>query len=434
MKQQKYDIFISYRRDGGAQYARTLQLMLERKGYRVFLDYDELTDAQFSPQIDAAIRNSNIYILVLSKGSLVRCANEGDWVRREIEVALEAGKRLVPINPDNTFDGIPDGLPDDIKEAVEGTQHSEINFGQTLNATVDLLIKNRIKPFVRHRRPLKGIVAVCIIIAGMVTGCIYFYNKIAHSKLNELKEQITFRGTPVSWSENITKEQLLAIAEIFENMQEIEGGEFVQGAIPLNDGSYEELVEVEFEAPAFNVTVNTFYMSKFEVSIAQWNAIMDDNRSGAGNEPVASVSYNQAEEFIIRLNNFTLKDFRLPTESEWEYAAKGGKESEGYLYAGSNDPDIVAWYAANSGGKVHADLCAEGTVDDLFNMSGNVSEWCSNKFVPYNKAISVNDERSVVVRGGNFDSEPYEITVTHREPALPETSIPTLGFRLAMSK
>lgn len=109
-KLQRYDVFISYRRDGGAQYARTLQLMLEMRGYRVFLDYDELVDGQFSPKIEAAIHNSTIYMIVLSKGSMARCANEGDWVRLEIEQALKANKRLVPVNPDGTFDGIPAGV------------------------------------------------------------------------------------------------------------------------------------------------------------------------------------------------------------------------------------------------------------------------------------------------------------------------------------
>lgn len=145
----KYDIFISYRRQGGQQYARTLQLMLEKKGYTVFLDYDELVDNPFQPQIEEAIRNSSVYIIILSAGALDQCYQEGNWVRREIEIALDAGIHYVPVNPDNTYTGMPETVPKHIRKAIEENQQSEVYFGQTLNASVDTLIKNRIAPYVK---------------------------------------------------------------------------------------------------------------------------------------------------------------------------------------------------------------------------------------------------------------------------------------------
>ena len=95
-RNRKYDIFISYRRDGGAQYARILQLMLIQRGYKVFLDYDELTDGVFSDKIRAAIKEAPVFMLVLSKGSMKRCANDGDWVREEITLAVDQQKHIVP--------------------------------------------------------------------------------------------------------------------------------------------------------------------------------------------------------------------------------------------------------------------------------------------------------------------------------------------------
>lgn len=441
MKQPKYDIFISYRRIGGAQYARTLQLMLEKKGYKVFLDYDELKDEEFSPQIEAAIRNSTIYMIVLTKDSMARCANEGDWVRREIEIALDNGNKIIPVNPDGTFDGIPDNVPQKIKDAIGLKQYSEINFGQSLNATVDLMVKNRIKPYV-HRHSwdqwMGIVVGLCVIAA---IGIIFLQHKKATEAAAEielLKQEITFQDNSFSWPEDIDKEQLLAIKEILDNMQLIEGGEFTQGAEPLPDGTYHENVEVEFETPAHNETVKSFFISKFEVTRGQWNAIMNDNRTGDKDLPIDSITYDQAKEFCKALFETIGLDFRLPTESEWEYAAKGGSQPEGFIFAGSDNPDDVAWYAKNSGGKSHAniqdDLPGTCTVNDLFNMSGNVSEWCDTEFMPYDESVLVSEERTMVVRGGNFDSEEYEITTTHREPALPGTSIPTLGFRLVISK
>ena len=111
MKTEKYDIFISYRRDGGAQYARILQLMLAQRGYRVFLDYDELRDGVFGKRIKAAIHEAPIFMLVLSEGAMERCANADDWVREEILLAIQEQKNFIPINPDKKFNGIKATIP-----------------------------------------------------------------------------------------------------------------------------------------------------------------------------------------------------------------------------------------------------------------------------------------------------------------------------------
>ena len=147
----KYDIFISYRRDGGAQYARILQLMLIQRGYKVFLDYDELTDGVFSDKIKDAIREAPVFMLVLSKGAMQRCANEGDWVRQEITLAIEQQKHIVPVNPDNGFDGFPEDMPEGLKDYIGSHQHSEISFGQALGVTIDLMINNRLVPTLGRR-------------------------------------------------------------------------------------------------------------------------------------------------------------------------------------------------------------------------------------------------------------------------------------------
>lgn len=145
--ERKCDIFISYRRDGGAQYAKILQLKLIERGYKAFLDYDELSDGIFDNKIRDAIKSAPIFMLVLSPGVMERCVIESDWVRQEILLAIKENKHFIPIDPDNKFDGyFPEKVPDDIKFIVNSHQQFGINFGQHLDTTLDMMIRNRVIP------------------------------------------------------------------------------------------------------------------------------------------------------------------------------------------------------------------------------------------------------------------------------------------------
>lgn len=152
----RYDIFISYRRDGGQQYARILQMALAQKGYKVFLDYDELSDGIFGEKIKAAIIEAPIFIIVLSKGALERCKSEKDWVRNEILFAISQKKYIININPDDTFDGIPEDIPDEIKYTIGSLQHTNIGFSSTQDTCVDFLVTHRIIPVLGARKSLNS--------------------------------------------------------------------------------------------------------------------------------------------------------------------------------------------------------------------------------------------------------------------------------------
>ncbi|MDE7381840.1 MAG: SUMF1/EgtB/PvdO family nonheme iron enzyme [Muribaculaceae bacterium] len=435
MNHMKYDIFISYRREGGAQYARALQLFLENKRYRVFLDYDELTDSVFSDKIKDAIKNSSVFIIILSKNSLDRCINDDDWVRQEIECAINNNIKIVPVNPDNTFTGIPQDVPKHIRNTISSIHYSEINFGQALKPTAEMMIRNRLP----RKISTKLMITYCCVGIFLTIGllCAFlFYRLQQNSELEELKQSVTFQGESPDWNEDITKEQLLAFQRIFNSMREIKGGEFMQGAIPLPDGSYHEFVEEGLETPARHVVVRPFYISQFETTIGDWNAIMNDKREGNPEMPVGDVSYDEATEFTNRLYELSGLEFRLPTESEWEYAARGGESPENFIFAGDDNPGKVAWFSKNSNGKPHSndasDLPETCTSHDLFNMSGNLSEWVDTEFKPYNPEFPVSEIKTMTIRGGNYNSEPYELTVTHRQPSTPYTKLPTLGFRIAL--
>ena len=140
----KYDIFISYRRVDGIDYARILQKALQLRGYKVFLDYEGLEDGTYGESIRTAIKNSSVFMMVLSPLYLDRCKYEDDWVRQEIMLAIQQKKYIIPINPNNSFGGFPDGIPDDIKWVIVSYQFAEVDFGEFFEDSIDKIVNTRV--------------------------------------------------------------------------------------------------------------------------------------------------------------------------------------------------------------------------------------------------------------------------------------------------
>ena len=435
----RYDIFISYRRVGGAQYARILQLMLTQRGYKVFLDYDELTDGKFGDHIQEAIKDAQIFILVLSKEALVRCKNEGDWVRREIQLAIQEGKHIVPINPDNSFDGVPDDIPNEIKEEVGSHQHSDINFGQTLGVTVDFMVENRIVPQIgerlrqdsdpdiinqqlsnedkarrRHRLFVKTLVAAGVIGAISIIGVVGYHIKSSNDldrNRKNLIQQIEKHhpGLNLMANDSITIEQLEVLDGIFNNMRPVYG--------------------------------DSIKFSAFETTVKEYNTILGEKYDQTkASLPVTEVSFGRATLFINKLNELINADktgigFMLPTEEEWEYAAADGDTHNATQYAGSNNISEVAWYSGNANGELHP---ANGQSElkpnkfGLYDMSGNVSEHVFTPYIDFSNPE--NPTNMMLTKGGSFASTETECTIKHSTPMENDLFSPKVGFRLTLRK
>ena len=214
----------------------------------------------------------------------------------------------------------------------------------------------------------------------------------------------------------------------------VEGGTFDMGAT-TEQGSDAE----NDEKPVHRVTLSDYYIGKCEVTQELWEAVMGSNPSnfkGAQN-PVESVSWNDCQEFVSRLNSLTGMTFRLPTEAEWEYAARGGNKSSHYKYSGSGNIDDVAWYYYNSGSSTHAVGTKTANELGIYDMSGNVWEWCSDWYGGYSAGAQTNPQglssgSSRVLRGGSWFNRARICRVSFRSRNAPDDSYDSSGLRLVL--
>ena len=219
------------------------------------------------------------------------------------------------------------------------------------------------------------------------------------------------------------------------NMVEVEGGTYMMGATP------EQGDEVwDREKPVHEVTLSGFNIGQTEVTQELWQAVMGANPSdhtGDLQRPVDQVSWVDCIAFISNLNQLTGKSFRLPTEAEWEYAARGGSKSKGYRYAGGNDMDVVSWYIDNSDNTTHPVATKAPNELGLYDMTGNVWEWCNDWYHRYTADAQVDPMGQAtgtnrVLRGGCWNGDANYNRISFRDNFTPTGSNSSGGLRLVL--
>lgn len=225
--------------------------------------------------------------------------------------------------------------------------------------------------------------------------------------------------------------QTITIDGVSFTMKLVEGGTFQMGS---NDSDAES-----DEKPVHDVTLSSYYIGETEVTQALWKSVMGSNPSNFNGDdlPVERVSWNDCQEFIRKLNQKTGKNFRLPTEAEWEFAARGGKKSRGYKYAGSNNIGSVAWYTDNSSSKTHPVKGKAPNELGLYDMSGNVREWCHDWKGDYGSSSQTNPQgpssgSARVMRGGSWSYRAGYCRVSDRLIGVPDIPHNYIGFRLCL--
>ena len=248
------------------------------------------------------------------------------------------------------------------------------------------------------------------------------------------KKEATAVEEPKQQHIKTSRNQNFTVNGVSFEMVRVEGGTFRMGTT----SEQEDDAEID-EKPVHSVTLSSYYIGKTEVTQALWQAVMGSNPSyyKGADLPVERFSGNDCREFIQKLNSLTGCNFRLPTEAEWEFACRGGNKSNGYKYSGSNDIDNVAWYDGNSGGKTHPVATKTPNELGIYDMSGNVWEWCNDWLADYTANSQTNPTGPKsgwyqARRGGSWDSSAGLCLSSNRHFKNPLARGNFLGLRLAL--
>lgn len=482
---------------------RTFKYEFERHHYEVFFDYNDCTDEYFKDSILPAIRTCRHFVLVLTRGCFDRCKEKGDWLRREIEEAIKYGRKIIPITPDGEVEVWPSGLPEPMSNALtgnDGLQITTIHTDSIFEANMAQLIKARFGP--PQKRNTDEMANYPKLKVRSNLDCVMYVDEeeranIQADRLEKVplkagEYMLRFESTensqdvveddPFSMPDRDTrynvdlltqkqererKEQERKEREERERMERelrereererrereargefevngvefkmiyVEGGWFEMGATAEQGGD-----AWDNENPAHEVELDDYYIGETVVTQKLWKAVMGNNPShfkGDGTLPVDNVSWYDAQKFIQKLNGMTGKEFGLPTEAQWEYAARGGVRSKGYKYSGSDKIDEVAWYDGNSGGKTHPVKSKMANEVGLYDMSGNVWEWCEDWYSEdYYSNSPVSNPKGPgkgiyrVLRGGSWYDDARDCRVSSRGCSAPGHCGSSCGFRLVL--
>lgn len=250
----------------------------------------------------------------------------------------------------------------------------------------------------------------------------------------------TGNSTYVQQSSTTTNQQsqvrVIEVNGVKFKMIYVAGGTFTMGA------TAEQIGYDNDETPAHQVTLSDYFIGETEVTQELWYAVMGANPSNftrSSRNPVEMVSWHDCQSFIQKLNQLTGLRFRLPTEAEWEFAARGGNSSKGYKYSGSNRIEDVAWYDGNSGGTTHEVGTCYPNELGIYDMSGNVWEWCSDWYGSYSSMAQTDPSGAGsgsyrVLRGGGWGGSAQICRVAIRSYGTPDYRYDPLGFRLVCSR
>ena len=439
-----YDVFISYSRKDTA-IADKICEALDRNNITYFIDRQGIGGAmEFPAQLADAICNSKIMLYLASKNSY-----KSKFTNAEITFAFnkkETGSILPYIIDGSnlpatqefifsavTYRNIKDHpidtvlINDLLKLLNKSKQQNSYTDNRNSNSESQQTVGSVIRKEKNKEDSNKNIKKLIPFVAAFVVLALVIGLIVKLSGGNDETESATEKIAE--------KNETFTVNGVSFTMIFVEGGTFIMGATSEQG---EDAIDDEY--PTHCVTLSDYYIGETEVTQALWEAVMGSNPSEfrGDNLPVERVSYNDVKEFITKLNQKTGKTFCLPTEAEWEYAARGGNKSKGYKYSGSDNIDDVAWYYENSNNKTHPVKTKQPNELGIYDMSGNVWEWCSDWYGDYASNAQTNPEGPFsgsdrVFRGGSWIDDARGCRASDRAYVSMSYLTYDLGFRLALA-
>lgn len=468
-----YDIFISYKHFS-AMMANNLWHRLTVKGFNVFYDKEEMGRDRFDEQIFQRIHEAKDFIVILENHSLDACKNgtfKDDWFCRELTFAMSEKKNIIPILIDGSAMPARKDLPKELWgfELIEAPEFNLSFF----DAYIEKLMN---KPFLLSK-PNKAKKEHAVLKFRSNQEC-DVYNEKGESVgklLPDTKDSIYYiletggefsftcincatneekevfkeiqlneeRFVNVYWDEQprITERNepdngiSFTVNGVTFNMINIKGGSFMMGSgKEQGDEVWPE------EQPQHEVVLSDFLIGETPVTQELWKAVMNSNPSRfIGNKnPVENVSWNDCQKFIKKLNELTGKTFSLPSEAQWEYAARGGQKSKGYKYSGGNILVHVGWSLVSRIRSTQDVKTKEPNELGLYDMSGNVWEWCKDNFYKYSRykridPVGVSAMGHHIRRGGCWAISARHCRVSSRDDKPSNHRSSQQGFRLVLN-
>lgn len=438
----KFDIFISYRREDGSDKAIILRECLKRDGYSVFHDVDSLKRGYFEEKIKDAIASCKDFILIVSKQAFEVCPDGNNWVIEELACALEHKKNIIPV----FLPGV-DGFPSELPQRIESVANYNGIPLPYKNQFFEDFYRQLKSDYITSERKSHKITIWSVVILGIALLLAFF----AEWFLSPNSEELCVRAFMEDSIIDVRLERYPVQDEL--HFVKVDGGEYLMG-IDRKEG--ERRVD---ESPRHRVRLDTFWMMDTEMTIGIWRLLHGklQNYKDNADYPKSGLDYNDCQE-IIEILNKSIHDevisslglvFRLPTEAEWEYAARGGAHHDDYLYSGSDTLSLVSSaIITDKGSKPDKVRARRPNSLGLYDMSGSLFEWCNDWYGPdyykqcgdvVNNPIGVDCGDRIVIRGGAYNSTDSRCEVLNRTAIKPsyfwnKGESDNCGIRLVLGK
>lgn len=450
----EHDVFISYS-SKNKEAAQAICHVLEQNEIRCWMAPRDLHGgAQYGDVIDDAIRTCKVFVVVFSKA-----AQASPWVNGELNVAFEQNKTIIPFKLEETPLKGQIKVMLNQKHWIDAYPDYKTKFNDLVNAVSQALghiivIKEDgtdsnssiLQKLLKH----KIIIATSVIIVIAIGIGAYLYRSAIDSRNQTIDDTMHYINTNPLFERNEIGDgsMVFDVDGVKFRMKLVKtDGSLMLGATLDQKDSVREDEGVNGQRKGHRVAVDSYWIGETEVTQALWRAVMGNNPSEfKGDEfPVEKVSWNDCQEFLKKLNglNLTNKSFSLPTEAEWEIAARSGIHERSWQYSGSDTLYQVAWYKDNSENTIHQVAQLRPNLLGLYDMSGNVWEWCEDyyksDFYEENEMVSPcnrefpDEKNHRVIRGGSWhNGTEWSCRVAFREYAKEDLRAASLGFRIVM--